>query len=69
MERGDDSHANPLTAKKKSIFKIIEHTSEESLTLTQIWGVGNYALGLKWADGHDSGIYTYEFLGGLCQNN
>lgn len=24
--------------------------------------VGNYALNLTWADGHNSGIYTFEYL-------
>ena len=28
--------------------------------------VGNYALGLSWADGHNTGIYTFEYLRGLC---
>jgi DUF971 family protein len=29
--------------------------------------IGRYAVGLKWEDGHDTGIYTYEFLRSLCQ--
>lgn len=28
--------------------------------------VGNYALSFVWADGHDGGIYTWEFLRALC---
>jgi DUF971 family protein len=28
--------------------------------------VGNYALQPLWADGHRYGIYTWEFLRGLC---
>jgi len=28
--------------------------------------VGNYALSFVWADGHDSGIYTWPFLRALC---
>lgn len=28
--------------------------------------VGHYALGIAWADGHDSGIYTWTFLRSLC---
>jgi ATP-binding protein involved in chromosome partitioning len=27
--------------------------------------VGNYALKIRWSDGHDTGIYTYERLRGL----
>ena len=66
MKRGEDSHSSPLTP-KKSLLRVVEHTTEESLTIDQIWMVGNYALGMKWADGHDSGIYTFEYLRMLSQ--
>ncbi len=32
------------------------------LELRNLSQVGNYALGLTWGDGHDTGIYTYAFL-------
>lgn len=44
------------------MLTVIEHTATEQLTLTEIWGVGNYALGIAWADGHSSGIYSFEYL-------
>jgi DUF971 family protein len=28
--------------------------------------VGRYALKFVWSDGHDSGIYAYTYLRGLC---
>ncbi len=28
--------------------------------------VGNYGLGLTWADGHSTGIYTYAYLRRIC---
>jgi len=31
-----------------------------------IENVGLYALRFKWNDGHDTGIYTFEFLRELC---
>lgn len=66
MDRGDNSHSAPLTpSKSKSLLKIIEHTQQESLTLSKIFAVGGYAIGLAWQDGHDSGIYTYELLNNL----
>ncbi|MBX7145661.1 MAG: DUF971 domain-containing protein [Oligoflexia bacterium] len=61
-KRGDSSHSSPLTPTKKSSLRVVEATREESLRLIKIWGVGNYALGIAWGDGHDSGIYTFEFL-------
>jgi DUF971 family protein len=32
------------------------------LDLREIEQVGNYALGLTWADGHSSGIYSFRYL-------
>lgn len=32
------------------------------LELRELSPVGNYALGLTWGDGHDSGIYTFQYL-------
>ncbi len=36
-----------------------------NLELRNISQVGNYALGLAWGDGHDSGIYSFRFLRAL----
>lgn len=32
------------------------------MELREVTQVGNYALGLSWADGHSGGIYTFESL-------
>lgn len=37
-----------------------------SVELRDAFLVGHYALGIAWADGHDSGIYTWPLLRGLC---
>jgi len=34
--------------------------------LEEIVLVGNYALQLRWGDGHESGIYTFRYLRDLC---
>ena len=34
--------------------------------LTHLEGVGNYALGLTWADGHSTGIYSFRMLRAIC---
>lgn len=34
--------------------------------LVHVDGVGNYALGLTWQDGHNTGIYSFRLLRGLC---
>lgn len=28
--------------------------------------MGNYAIKIRWSDGHDTGIYTYDYLLQLC---
>ena len=28
--------------------------------------IGNYALHFRWSDGHDTGIYTYDYLRNVC---
>ena len=29
--------------------------------------IGNYAFQMTWADGHRTGIYTYEYLRQICE--
>ena len=64
--RGDTSHSEPLTPKKRSLM-IVEHSKDEQLKLDAVWAVGNYALGLKWADGHSTGIYSFSLLEELAK--
>ena len=33
-----------------------------NIGITRIWSVGNYALGIAFSDGHDTGIYTFKDL-------
>lgn len=37
-----------------------------SLERTDVAPVGNYALRFAWSDGHDTGIYTFDFLRRIC---
>lgn len=37
------------------------------LTIKTIEPVGDYALSLEWGDGHNTGIYTFRYLRGLCR--
>jgi len=64
-KRGESSHSaplSPLPVKGKGLLKIVKSSAEEETNITKIWNIGNYALGVKYSDGHDSGIYTYQFL-------
>jgi len=66
--RGDSSHSQPLTAKKSSL-RVIESSKEEETSLEEIWAVGNYAIGVKWQDGHSTGIYTFKYLAELANRD
>lgn len=45
--------ANPCTVK---------HAAETNLQLLGIQAMGSYAIQVSWSDGHDVGIFTWEFL-------
>ena len=34
--------------------------------VVELHPVGNYAFSVRWSDGHDTGIYSYERLRRLC---
>lgn len=42
--------------------------NKESVAITGIEPLGNYAIKLIYSDGHDSGIYSWEFLKELGEN-
>ena len=60
-KRGDTTQAKPLTGKKRSLA-IVDSSIKEETALQEIWGIGQYALGMRWADGHDTGIYPFSYL-------
>ena len=42
--------------------------SDKGYLISGAENVGNYAIKLSWQDGHNSGIYTWEYLLKLCKN-
>lgn len=36
------------------------------IAVDEIHPVGNYGLAIRWSDGHDTGIYTFDRLRALC---
>lgn len=45
---------------------ILKLTPKRSYAVTSLDLVGNYALQPTWDDGHNSGIYTWDYLRRLC---
>ncbi len=39
----------------------------DQVTVTNIKQVGNYALSIEWKDGHNTGIYDYNYLISLTE--
>ena len=38
-----------------------------ALKILDVEPVGNYAIRIKWSDGHSSGIYSYDHLRQICE--
>jgi len=43
-----------------------EATLDRDVHPLAIDAVGTYAIHFEWSDGHGAGIYSYEYLRGLC---
>lgn len=41
-------------------------TKTGEVQVNEVSPVGRYALGFAWSDGHDSGIYAFDYLRALC---
>jgi DUF971 family protein len=45
---------------------LLQKTQNEALNLEAAKPVGSYAIQFAWSDGHDSGIYTWQYLYEAC---
>ncbi|HVT79342.1 MAG TPA: DUF971 domain-containing protein [Phycisphaerae bacterium] len=46
----------------RTLMPIVKTTYDGPITATGAALVGNYALRIDWADGHNAGIYTFAYL-------
>ncbi|MCI0587299.1 MAG: DUF971 domain-containing protein [Planctomycetes bacterium] len=46
--------------------RYFEADAPEDLGFSDVWLVGNYALGIRFSDGHETGIFTYDYLRSIC---
>jgi DUF971 family protein len=53
--------------KNTNPLKLMTGPMPKEVGLVRVDPMGRYALSLAFSDGHDTGIYTYEFLRGLCR--
>ena len=45
-----------------TMLPVLSLAETKPLTIANLRPVGNYAYGIAFSDGHDTGIYTLEFL-------
>lgn len=69
QHRGELDHDKPLSPLpvKKSMLQVVSNSLQEETKLVEVWGIGNYALGCRWADGHATGIYTFAKLRSIAE--
>jgi DUF971 family protein len=46
--------------------KILSGSIPVGLERVSVAPIGNYALSFSWSDGHNTGIYSFEYLRSLC---
>lgn len=49
--------------------KPILQTGKQQVTITHLEPAGHYALKICFDDGHDSGLYSWDYLKNLCENH
>lgn len=42
-------------------------TISEEVEISDVAIVGRYALNFRWSDGHETGIYSFQYLRDLCE--
>lgn len=45
---------------------VLTHLPAEAFEGKNMFKVGHYALGFEWGDGHNTGIYTFDYLRQIC---
>jgi len=61
------SHDNDQGKEKVKVLDL-PFLDQTATILDGIQQVGNYAVRMVWRDGHNAGIYTWEYLDQLCPN-
>ena len=65
-EERDTREERTISTKRLSL-RVLSATAAEAANLQEVWAIGNYAIGIRWADGHDTGIYSFDILWALTE--
>lgn len=60
--------ATCITIRERQSKTYIPIFNENQIKISNISVVGNYAIGIAWKDGHNTGIYEYAFLKNLSKD-
>ncbi len=63
MCRGE---ATPLDTPPE-VLPVAKPLGPEAAICKDMFKIGGYALGFRWGDGHDAGIYSWEYLRALAE--
>ncbi len=66
---GQDPHDISPAPRKKSLLTILPGNYSGQLTVVNAQLLGNYALKVEFSDGHDTGIYSFQYLREICPKN
>lgn len=56
------------SAEVKGHGKPVLQTGKKHVKIRKIETIGNYALKISYDDGHDTGLYSWQYLNELCEN-
>src|SRR5262245_41592250 len=62
IREGSDPHDISPGVKSKPLLTILPGNYSDRVTVTEAQMVGKYAIKLVFSDGHDSGIFSFEYL-------
>ena len=57
-----EKHSGTEASVKSLALPVLSLAEARPLTISGMRPVGNYAYNIAFSDGHDSGIFTFEFL-------
>jgi|TARA_B100000795_G_scaffold63750_1_gene42983 DUF971 family protein len=61
-------HSPSAEVQGHSPDQAVLQTGKENVNIVEINPVGNYAIKIKFSDGHDTGLYSWAYLHHLAKN-
>lgn len=55
-----------MSSEPDPIFFLLPDEDTPATHIRQVQGVGSYAITIEWEDGHNYGIYNWDYLRALC---